>query len=380
MRTTLALSLFCALVAVMLWSSSSVAIKDCCPRAEPTDHGTRVWFTPNMGSTDMLELFSAPSGWAFARSKVDVFKFYAGQVSTLDSCQGNPICGDNYAVNLVNANAFTLLDGWGKKIAVESAYYPPGEYGTGDCVAGADLVATNVALGNNNIAVIDGNGGSTDYLVMDEPLYKWTESYYFRYTETEETGRDCYTTFYDTVAEVATDVAAFIAGVQATYPAVKIGQMDMYPENDVAWIKAYNAALLAAGVKLAFFHLDFHGQRYDQYDGWGLPVDVNDDLRELRDYFARYSIPFGVVYTDAWWEAHYASGYTDEAYYGYAMDWIETANEAIHASRDVIFQSWTWGVAGQSGQRITPINMPDSGSAYTHTRLILEGMTTVGAE
>jgi len=36
----------------------------------------QVWFTPNIASVDMLDLFSNPEQWTSARSQIDVFKFY----------------------------------------------------------------------------------------------------------------------------------------------------------------------------------------------------------------------------------------------------------------------------------------------------------------
>lgn len=35
-----------------------------------------VWFAPNMGSDDYLDLFSRPGVWPEAAAEVDVFKFY----------------------------------------------------------------------------------------------------------------------------------------------------------------------------------------------------------------------------------------------------------------------------------------------------------------
>jgi hypothetical protein len=33
----------------------------------------KVWFTPNIASVDMLDLFNNPEQWESARSKIDVF-------------------------------------------------------------------------------------------------------------------------------------------------------------------------------------------------------------------------------------------------------------------------------------------------------------------
>lgn len=60
------LGLVCALVA---------PLAACAPEKE-------VWFTPNIGSPDMLDLFTRPEQWSRARSQVRVFKFKA--CATLD--------------------------------------------------------------------------------------------------------------------------------------------------------------------------------------------------------------------------------------------------------------------------------------------------------
>lgn len=60
----------------------------CAPRRQ-------VWFTPSIGSPDMVELFTRPEAWPKARGRIDVFKFYAAQV--LDDAVACPACGPSAA-------------------------------------------------------------------------------------------------------------------------------------------------------------------------------------------------------------------------------------------------------------------------------------------
>ena len=182
------------------------------------------------------------------------------------------------------------------------------------------------------------------------------------------------------MAELATDVALFIATVKAAHPGVQIGQYELYPEMATDQIKDYIKALQAAGATLAFFHLDVHGQRLDQYQGWGLPVSLEADLPELRDFFATRRIPFGVILTDPRWQPRYSSGYTDEVYRKYTMEFVQKVYRAMGQPVEAVFQSWVWGAAGENSQRITPTNMPDSGAGWGHTELVLEGLEVLEAD
>ena len=80
--------------------------------SQPTD-SSKVWFTPNIASVDMLDLFNNPEQWDSARSKIYVFKFYTGQVGSEGwSCTVNPSsnCGENHLENFVNVQADNLQD------------------------------------------------------------------------------------------------------------------------------------------------------------------------------------------------------------------------------------------------------------------------------
>ena len=87
-----------------------------------------IWFSPNVASVDMLELFTSPEKWSSARSRIDVFKFYSGHVGSGGwSCNVNPTgtCGMNYLENFISVQAFSKLGQWGIDIAIESFFAGP---------------------------------------------------------------------------------------------------------------------------------------------------------------------------------------------------------------------------------------------------------------
>src|SRR5882724_1896279 len=80
--------------------------------------GRQVWFGPNMGSPDMIELFTQPPRWRAARQSTDVFKFYEQQLLA-DTAADCPDCGRNIYPQIARVEAFTRLNAWGLRIGIE---------------------------------------------------------------------------------------------------------------------------------------------------------------------------------------------------------------------------------------------------------------------
>src|SRR5262245_41824563 len=121
-------------------------------------HRSQIWFVPNIGSPDMADLFAKPDEWPQARSRVDVFGFYAWQLAPDASC---PRCGPNRLANLTRAQAFARLHDWDMRISVEAPALKP--Y---DCEA-----AEGAALASSALRNLAGSGATPAYLAMDEPLF-----------------------------------------------------------------------------------------------------------------------------------------------------------------------------------------------------------------
>jgi hypothetical protein len=304
------------------------------PRAGPG--APLVWYAPTMGSIDYPELFAAPGRWSSARERVDVFKFYGGNVVGDEYDIG----GDNVLQAFVDVKAFRKLRRWKIAIALEIGAIKPFECSPRPWADFADLAISNVR----------DNGGRVRYVAMDEPLLGGQD---------QLGGLSC----EFTRKRGAKAVARFTDLVTAAHPKVLVGDIEPYPHYPFAELRKWLAALARAGATPAFFHLDVDMERV-RVEG----QDVGADLANLRAFCERRGIPFGVIMTSNWTR----SG-TDRGYFESTMEWIETVNDGIGRPLHVIFQSWQGPAA--SGRHEVPINLPeDDPDVYSHTRLILEGL------
>jgi hypothetical protein len=339
----------------------------------------QIWFTPNLASVDMLDLFNQPEQWDSARSNIDVFKFYTVQVGTGGwGCVGHPAynCGDNHLENLVDVQAFSKLGEWGIDIAIESFFtgpimsYDPVECSTSEYVY-------NLALSGsvNVIENVQSNGGTVRYLAMDEPIRQWYPQYYYIYTGQTDP-RPC---LVDSLGSLADHVAAYILQMQEWYPSVSIGQIGLYPEVGIDQFKEWIIALEARGVSLPFLHIDVHGPRVDQYISLGIDIDVAADMLELKSFLEEHDIEFGIIFFDTYYDSQYwePSEYNDSTYYAGTMNWVNFVHDANLKPDHSIFQSWvfpyyTTGI----GPNEIPVNLPeDDPTVYSHTRLINEALS-----
>jgi hypothetical protein len=349
----------------------------------------QIWFTPNIGSVDMLDLFESPERWATARSNTQVFKFYMSQVGSGGwSCTVLPHvnCGENYLQNLIDSDAFAKLDSWGIDIAIESFFAGP-VASLDPVVCTPDEQVFNLTLNGtgDTIQNVHDNGGTVRYLAMDEPIRQWYPTqYYILSGQTDP--RPCLTESLDVLAD---HVAEYILFMQDALPSVSIGQIDLYPEVGVDQFKEWILALEERGVALPFLHIDVHGPRVTQYVDWGMDVDVAADLNELKSFLAERNIALGVIVTDinvnaqVWEEDEY----DDAAYFSRTMEWVDQLVPVAESIDHFVFQSWIhpYYTTGPGPNQI-PTNLPDDDVALpTHTRLIstavpiLQGETAVPA-
>ena len=289
----------------------------------------QVWFTPNLASEDMLDLFTRPEQWQRARSEVTVFKFYSGQI--LADATGCPDCGPNRLPNLASVGAFSRLGGWGIGIAIEV-----GALKTWGCRAEVTL-----PLAREAIARVRASGGSVRYLALDEPLLG---------------GEFCGYTLEQSLAETA----AFVRAVQREYPELGIGDIEPYPFFRAGRLAMWVQALRREGLPLSFFHLDVDRVLADR-----LALDVAADLRSLAGACRVLGLPFGVIL----WGS---DGTTDETYSEDVLRWTRRVGAAIGQPPHTVFQSWA---ISAEGSRRVPVNLPENDPAvFSHTRLINEGL------
>ncbi|MCK4414486.1 MAG: T9SS type A sorting domain-containing protein [Candidatus Eisenbacteria sp.] len=347
--------------------------------AQPPPRQDQVWFTPNLASVDMLDLFNNPDEWDSARSQIDVFKFYTVQVGSGGwGCVGHPAynCGDNHLENLVDVDAFSKLALWGIDIAVESFFAGPiMSYDPVECSTAEYVYELTLSGSINVIQNIEANGGVVRYLAMDEPIRQWYPLYHYIYTGQTDP-RPC---LVDSLGGLADHVAAYIHQMETWFPSVSIGQIGLYPEVGVDQFKEWINALEARGVSLPFLHIDVHGPRVDQYIGFGMDIDVAADLAELGSFLEAHGVEFGIILFDTYWDSQVweVDAYNDSTYYEGTMNWVNFVNDADLEYDHGIFQSWVFPVYTTGyGPNEVPTNLPeDDPSVYSHTRLINDALS-----
>jgi hypothetical protein len=342
-----------------------------------------VWFTSNIASVDMLDLFTAPEQWKTARSRIDVFKFYSGHVGTAGwSCDANPNapCGSNHINNFVAVDAFAKLGQWGIDIVIESFFAGPVMAVDPIQCSTSDHIYNLTLNGSINIIQsVEANGGVVRSLAMDEPLRQWLPTYYYVYTGQTDP-RPC---LADSIGVLADHMAAYLLQMEVWFPAIPIGQIDLYPEVSVDMFKEWILALEARGVSIPFLHLDVHGPRVDQYIGFGFDIDMAADFLELKSFLNARGIEFGVIVTDVYWDSQLwePGTYTDQTYYDGTMAWVNTVAATNVNPDDIIIQSWVkpYYTTG-AGPKEVPVNLPeDDPSIYSHTRLVNDALDVVVA-
>jgi Big-like domain-containing protein len=298
-----------------------------------------VWFTPDLASADMLNLFLDPEEWPNARANVQVFKFYSGQLLPPPLNAPADTLGQNTEPNLAAVGAFSKLNQWGLDIGVEAGAVKPGACTADDATPTAQSA----------IQSVQSNGGVMSYLAMDEP--------YFGGVVLGTCGWD------QTVAETV----RFIQLMHAFSPTLQIGDIEPYPEFSEAQLETWITTLEADGVTLPFFHLDVDRLALGS-------VDPSSDLTKLQAFCQSQGIAFGVIFNAT--IAVSSTQMSDQDYYDQTMQWVQTVKSAMGRPQHSIFQSW---VLNGDGLKDVPINLPESDpTIYSHTRLINDGLAALG--
>ena len=295
--------------------------------------GPQVWFAPNLGSPDMIELFTRPQLWPGARRTVAAFKFYE-RALLADRPAECPECGRNIFPELARVDAFNRLNSWGIAIGIDVDAVK--HWG---CTAASTLPSAMDAVER-----VETRHAVVTYLSMDEPLLG---------------GRDCDLE----LGEAAIHAASFARQARAAHPALRVGDIEPYPVFPVPTLLAWLTALRANSYTPAFFHLDV-----DRAHAARIGADVAGDLRTLRGAVEAQGIPFGVIF---WSDV----GTSDADYAADVLAWVGTVRAAIAEPTHSIFQSW---VVSPDGSLRVPANLPEADAAVpTHTRLIDDGLSAL---
>jgi hypothetical protein len=293
----------------------------------------RVWFSPNPGSIDYIQLFEHPEEWPHARRLFSVFKFYQ-QHTQLPPPE---VVGPNSYTALAGAGVFRTLQQWGKQIAIEEPtvkeYY---------CSPDAGGMNASIADTLSSVQAVERAGASVTYLAMDEPFASGRAAICGGPALEPTAGR----------------VAQYVSAVKAARPSIQIGLIEAYPFSSESQLESSLALLQARAATPAFFHLDvdLNAVRLTK-------ADVTGDMQRLKSACAAMNVKFGVI---VW-------GNNGDADALYALDagrLVNAIGEAFPSSTQlpdqVVVQSWA---VSRTGQSLTPSNLPES-TAYTHTNLL----------
>jgi hypothetical protein len=296
----------------------------------------KVWYAPNLGSPDTIEMFAQPKLWTAARHSTDVFKFYEKQILA-DRPADCPECGRNIYPELARAEAFTRLNAWGLAIGIEV-----GVLKSWGCAASASL-----PLAMDAVRRVEARQAVVSDLAMDEPLLG---------------ARDCQLT----LDEAARHAATFALGAREGHPFLRVGDIEPYPVLSASTLLDWLDAVRREGYVPAFFHLDV-----DRAHAARIGADVSGDLKLLRARVEAQGIPFGIIF----WSDE---GTSEEAYAADVLSWVQTVHAAIGEPAQSIFQSWA---VSPDGTLTVPRNLPEADpDLHTHTRLLNDGLAALRSE
>lgn len=201
-----------------------------------------VWFAPNGGTPDFMDLFEKKDLWPTALARITVFKFVPPQVT-----KSNDPAHRAYE-DLKAHDAFRKLVSWGIDIAIEvpavKKWDCTGHGDTRDSRVRGDAKGATLSYLRNVYEA----GATTRWLAIDEPLVNGLGA--------------C----HETIEEVAANTATYTEEILA------------------------NKSVGTWGPELAFGDVEIRGNR----------LDFAGDMRELRAFLQREGIPFGFLF----WSGH----------------------------------------------------------------------------
>jgi hypothetical protein len=282
----------------------------------------RFWFGPNIGSLDMLQLFTEDELWPEARKHVGVYQFYTQNVIDV----GGPIGPNSYAA-LRDAQAFRKVKNWGMLTAVEMGSVKAGA--TWECDASANIA--RITEVQQRIAEA---GGRLDVISMDEPLVS---------------GPEC----HQSVAETAVYVARYIR--TAKQAGLQCGWVEAWPHVTLDKQAEFLQELDRNGARPDFWHLDVDWKRAKRE---GTPFD-SSIVAEFRRHADERLIPLGIILIG---DVHD----TDAEYVNDVKGWAQQCNTLWHDWPHVKVQSWA--TRGENGPFDIPANTPETDESK-HTSL-----------
>jgi hypothetical protein len=198
------------------------------PEPEPMPTLGRFWLQPNIGSTDLIELFDRDNPVTMLAG-VDVFSLYVQQILT---DVATPQLGPNTYPALVAGDVFQQLKARAIPLAIEMGSIKPG-----DCQAKQAIAGMQTTLQRVHDA-----GGTVAAFSMDEPLTANKAS--------------C----HQSLDACADAVATFTHAVQALGP-IAVGWLEAWPEVPVADMETFLHLLQARDALPDYWTLDIDWAR-----------------------------------------------------------------------------------------------------------------------
>lgn len=297
--------------------------------APSTPYGGQVWFTSNVATPDMLNLFTEPHLWPAGQARINTIKFYGQQLFADDPSQCG-MCENNIFSNFVGVDAFRRLKEWGKEIAIEMGSVKPH-----DCTADVNIRLTEKII--DRLKSVD---SKLRYISMDEP-----------YTSGMDSCRLAGEAVSDHVAKYIKKIQSYFS---EKHPGenLDIGLIEAYPHMNVDQITWFLQLLKERDATPGHFHVDF--------DFWAARnkkmsnAQIGNDLRRMEAKCRELGIPFGIL---LW-------GHDGDNAGKFSQDLIELANKvkSTFGRPDVIvFQSWSGTKTGD--RRIVPSNLTEANPA-----------------
>lgn len=319
------------------------------------NNGTQVWFIP-VPAGDMMKLAQQPDAWPQARSRVDVFSLYFIHAYHHEGFVCGNACGPNTYPNLLTAVPEGMYQWLSDRfiLAFEGTSIKPHAC-TEDAIRNQAAFSTNIAISN-----IEDAGGRLTYISLDEPFASGTAT----------AQRNPFGAAYGGCSLSGEQVARlqriFNDVVLAEHPSVQFGFIEPYPYFTPDEIIMHAMQLEDAGVRPAYFHLDFDVPRsVRERKNWIA------DVRRIRAFFAARGIPFGVIIVGG-------DGTSDQAYMTDAIATMRAAYQAVGVTEHTILQSWAEDPPHDlMSLKHIPNTVPETQSG-THTWFILEVLRYMG--
>lgn len=300
------------------------------PPAPPAPPPT-LWFGPDLGSTDFLDIGTIATKWPLGARKTSVVKFFEENlIDYVANPPGPPgYIGTNTLPNFVAANTFRKLNAAGIKIGMETTVIavPDGSWDT-----------TAFAIGCiGNVAAA---GGVLKYLDCDTTLGR-------------ATGQGL------TQAQAVTKFKAFTDAVLAAYPNTLIGDIEPLPGFSVAQLLSWVDDCLTAGIPLKWLSLD---------NIWSNGASAYTDAQNLATGLASRNIPLRIIVNPG-----IASSVTvtDADFYTPAhATAVAIQSNAISPFTSLTVESW-YTRSDLATDRSVPLNFTET-TANTLSKLLLE--------